>query len=244
MEIKEGIVKTTSLNTTSIVYGVPLDHSYYGNDLLVFSSKEATKIASISNYTTVGIQEKFMNEVVFKLESMPLAPNIILASTVRQEETGLVGNLKLFDSIGFTGFAIGTCIENGLHVDSQAKGRIILLNLDNSTLKLQFQNELLLPDTVYDMTFSGPEFTVPATQFLAAINDHIKPIEISRSDVEEKFSLKLMELPKEHKCTTYAVALSSYGDRVAMGDLLRGASYGTFETSTGIANVKYPLPGS
>ncbi|KAA8899931.1 hypothetical protein TRICI_006301 [Trichomonascus ciferrii] len=264
LEIKEGIVKTTSLNTTSIVYGVPLDHSYYGNDLLVFSSKEAIKIASISNYTTVGIQEKFMNEVVFKLESMPLAPNIILASTVRREETRLVGNLKLFDSfslevldefqlrdnetaqaiisinsetIGFSGFAIGTCIENGLHDDSQAKGRIILLNLDNSTLKLQFQNELLLPGTVYDMTFSGPEFTVPTTQFLAAINDHIKAIEISRSDVEEKFSLKLMELPKEHKCTTYAVALSSYGDRVVMGDLLRGASYGTFETSTGIANV-------
>jgi hypothetical protein len=264
LQIKEGSVETTPLNITPIVYGVSLDHSYYGKDLLVFSSKDIIKLANISSVTTVGIQEKFMSEVIFKLESMPSVPNIILASTVKQVDSHFVGNLKLFDScslevldefqlhdnetaqaiisinsetIGFSGFAIGTCIEDGLHDDSQAKGRIILFNLDSNTLKLQFQNELLLPGTVYDMTFSTPEFTVPTTQFLAAINDHIKVIEITKSDIEEKFNLKLMELPKEHKCTTYAIALSSYGDHVVMGDLLRGASYGTFETSTGVVDV-------
>lgn len=263
-QVKEGSVTTTPLNTSPIVHGVPLDHSYYGKGLLVFSLKDVIKIAIISNVTTVGIQEKFMNEVIYKLESLHSTPNIILASTVKRADPHLVGSLKLFDSfsldvldefqlrdyetaqaiipitsesIGFSGFAIGTCIEGGLHEDSQAKGRIILFRVDNNTLKLQFQSELSLPGTVYDMAFSNPEFTVPTTQFLAAINDHIKAIEICRSDIEAEFCLKLMELPKEYKSSTYAVSLSSYSDHVVVGDLLRGASYGTFETSTGMKDV-------
>uniref|UniRef100_A0A060T8Q8 DNA damage-binding protein 1 n=1 Tax=Blastobotrys adeninivorans TaxID=409370 RepID=A0A060T8Q8_BLAAD len=240
------------LTNTELVSACSFRSNSSSTNLVAMASGSSIRVGSVSNWTSVGIQELQLNQLIHKLCHAPGGRGLIFILTVglnplsgaiklvnsdtfeildsyelEKQETGQCIVSILSEQISFRGVMVGTSIEEGTHDLGSEKGRVLLLTITKEQ-KIELVDSISVASSVYDLLYDEGDFSSPVTRVLASIGPIVQGISITPTGINEGFRISL--LPERlFTSPSFTVAMSYDGKSIFFGDLLRGVGVSAIE---------------